>query len=80
MSFNKREYLLDLPKTKLHAIAKECKLTRYKQLAVWSLVSKLLEQPDISDIIYRLLLEDRHIKIDEEDLLVMRENSFRIAV
>lgn len=80
ISFNKREYLLDLPKTKLHAIAKECKLTRYKQLAVWSLVSRLLEQPDISDIIYRLLLEDRHIKIDEEDLQAMRENNFRIAV
>lgn len=80
ISFNKREYLLDLPKTKLYAIAKECKLTRYKQIAVWSLVSKLLEQPNISDIIYRLLLEDRHIKIDEEDLQTMKENHFKIAV
>ena len=78
-SFNKREYLLNQPKTKLYAIAKECGLKKYKQLALWSLVSKLLEQPNITDIIYRLLLEDRHIKIDEEDLQAMRENQFKFA-
>lgn len=32
-TFNKREYLLDQPKSKLYAIAKECKMKHYRQLA-----------------------------------------------
>lgn len=67
-TFNKREYLLDQPKSKLYAIAKECGLKKYRQLALWSLVSTILQQPNINDIIYRLLAEDRHYKIDDEDL------------
>ena len=77
-SFNKREYLLDQPKSKLYAIAKECKITKYKQLALWSLVSKILEQPNISDIIYKLIDEDRHYKIDEEDLAAIRDGRYRM--
>lgn len=42
-SFNKREYLLDQPKSKLYAIAKECKITKYKQLALW--FPKFLSSP-----------------------------------
>ena len=71
-TFNKREYLLDQPKSKLYAIAKECKMKHYKQLALWSLVSKILKQPNINDIIYKLLADDRHYKIDEEDLEVIK--------
>lgn len=67
-TFNKREYLLDQPKTKLHAICKECKLTKYKQLAKYSLVSLILKQPNIDDIIYKLLANDRHYKVADEDL------------
>ena len=37
-------------------------------MARWSLVSEILKQPNITDIIYRLLESDRHYKIDEEDL------------
>jgi transposase-like protein len=66
-SFNKREYLSDQPKRKLYAICKECKLTKYKQLALYSLVSLILKQPNIDDIIYNLLASDRHYKIAEED-------------
>lgn len=66
-TFNKREYLLDQPKSKLHAICKECKLTKYKQLKLWSLVSLILKQPNIDDIIYKLLANDRHYKIADED-------------
>lgn len=66
-TFNKREYLLDQPKSKLYAICKECKLTKYKQLKLWSLVSLILKQPNIDDIIYKLLANDRHYKIADED-------------
>lgn len=33
LSFNKREYLLDLPKSRLYAIAKEYHIPRYRKLA-----------------------------------------------
>lgn len=38
-SFNKREYLLDLPKNRLFEIAKECHLTKYRKLAHWLVFS-----------------------------------------
>lgn len=77
-SFNKREYLLDQPKVKLYTIAKECKITHYRKLALWSLVTKILEQPNISDIIYKLLAEDRSYKIDDEDLEAMKSGRYRM--
>lgn len=67
-SFKRREYLLNQPKSKLYALCKECKFTHYKQLSSWTIVSMLLKHPDIDSIIYRLLQDDRHFKIDEEDL------------
>ena len=75
-TFNKREYLLDQPKYKLYEIAKECGLKKYRQLALWSLVSAILQQPNINDIIYKLLQEDRHYKIDEEDLALMKAGQY----
>lgn len=41
-SFNKREFLLDQPRSKLYTITKECKITHYRKLALWSLVTKCL--------------------------------------
>lgn len=76
-TFNKREYLLDQPKSKLYAICNECKLSKYKQLAIWSLVSLILKQPNIDDIIYKLLAEDRHYKISDEDLADIKANSYK---
>lgn len=75
-TFNKREYLLDQPDSKLFAIAKEAKIKRYTKLARWSLVSEILKQPNINEIIYRLLESDRHYKIDEEDLEAMRAGKY----
>lgn len=71
ISFNKREYLLDLPKTRLYAIAKECHITRYRKLAKWSLVSMILKQKNIQDILYQELAEERVSLIYEEDLQVL---------
>lgn len=67
-TFNKREYLLDQPKSKLYAICKECKLTKYRHLALYSLVSLIVKQPNIDDRIYKLLANDRHYKIADEDI------------
>ena len=75
-TFNTREYLLDQPKTKLYAIAKECKVRHYKQLALWSLVSEIMKQPDIREIIYKLLQNDRHYKIDDEDLEAIKAGKY----
>ena len=75
-SFNKRGYLLDQPNCKLYDIAKECKLKGYRKLARWSLVSEILRQPNINDIIYQLLENDRHYKIDEEDLEAIKSGKY----
>ena len=71
LSFNKREYILDLPKTRLYAIAKECHIPRYRKLARWSLVSIILNQKNIQDILYQELANERASLIDEEDLQVL---------
>ena len=76
LSFNKREYLLDLPKSRLYAIAKECHIPRYKKLAHWSLVSVVLKQENIQDILYQQLAKDRNQLIDEEDLEVMKSSGY----
>lgn len=78
ISFNKREYLLDQPDTKLYAIAKECGFTKYKKLSRWSLVSMILKAPDIDAIIYRLLEADRGKKIDDEDIEALKSKKYKI--
>lgn len=75
-TFRKRDYLMDQSKNKLYSICKECKLTKYKKLALWSMVSQLLRQPNIDEIIYKLLVEDRHYKMAEEDLDSMKAGRF----
>lgn len=75
-SFNKREYLFHQPKYKLHNICKDCKVKHYKQLSLWTIVSEILKQPNIDDIIYNLIQNDRHYKISEEDLEAIRDSKF----
>ena len=68
-SFNKRDYLLDLPEYKFYAICRECILERgYKKLSTWSVANTLLQHPEIDDIIYRTIANDRHSPFTEEDL------------
>lgn len=76
-TFNKREYLSDQPKNKLYEICKECKLTKYRKLALYSLVSLILKQPNIEDIIFKLISKDQHIKISQEDIDAMEAERFR---
>ena len=77
-SFNKREYLSNLPKIKLYEICKECGLTKYRKLSSWSVISELLKHPDIDTIIYRLLEHDRRFKIEDEDLEHIKAGRFVI--
>ena len=63
-TFNKRDYLSDIPVVKFYAICKECGLTGYRKLSRWSVIAELMKHPDIESIIYRLLQEDQHYKIN----------------
>ena len=75
-TFDKRAYLSAQPNSKLYAIAKECGLKKYKQLAGWSLISLLLKQPNINEIILQLLETDTKYRIDEEDLEAMKGGKY----
>jgi transposase-like protein len=76
--FNKREYLLDQPKSKLLAIGKECKLKKYRKLSTWSIVNLILKQKNIDEIIYKLLLQDRHYKMSKEDVDKLLADEFKV--
>lgn len=77
-SFNKRAYLSDQPKSKLFNICKECKVTKYRKMGLWILVNTILKQPNIEDIIFKLISEEQHIKITQEDIDGMNDDFFRI--
>lgn len=78
VSFNKREYLLNLPKSKLYEIAKEVGLTRFKRLSTWSIATMIIEAKDSDKAIYKALENDRTSKIDEEDLAAIRDGKYRM--
>ncbi|WP_064612582.1 IS1/IS1595 family N-terminal zinc-binding domain-containing protein [Streptobacillus moniliformis] len=63
-NFNKREYLLNIPKYKLYNLAKHYKILKYKKLAKWCLASLLLKQNDIDTMIYKIMLKDRIVKVE----------------
>ena len=52
---NKREYLLSIPVKYLYNLCKEYKISKYRKLAKWSLVTLLLKQKDIKKNIYELI-------------------------
>ena len=47
-----------------------------RKLAHWSLVSLILKEEKIQDIIYQQLARDRNQLIDEEDLEVMKSSGY----
>ena len=77
-NFNKREYLLNLPKTKLHTICRECKLRGFTTMTNWAIACHLMKHPDIETVIYRVLDENRYYKIAEEDSEAMKDEEFKI--
>lgn len=76
-NFDKREYLSDIPKTKLYAICRECKLRGYTSMSRWTIVCNLMKHPDIETIIYRVLNKDRYYQIAEEDLKSIKDSEFK---
>ena len=76
-TFNKREYLFSQPKYKLFEICKECGFTHYRKLSLWTIVSMILDHPEADMIIYKLLQNDRHYKIADEDLDAIEDSRFR---
>ena len=58
-SFNKREYLLNIPQYKLYELARHYKIKKYRKLANWSIVSILTKEKDIDKTIYNIMLKDR---------------------
>lgn len=61
-TFNKREYILNLPKYKLYNLARHYKIPKYKKLANWCLANLLLKQNDIDNMLYQVMLKDRIVK------------------
>lgn len=77
-TFNKRDYLLDLPEYKFYAICRECKLERgYKKLSTWTVANMLLKHPNINDIIYKTIASDRKNKISDEDLEYIAAEAYK---
>ena len=58
-SFNKREYILNIPQYKLYELARHYKIKKYRKLANWSIVSILTKEKDIDKTIYNIMLKDR---------------------
>ena len=76
-SFNKRKFLTDQPKYKLHAICKECKIKGYTKLPSYSIIGLILKEPNIYEIIYKLISSNQTIKIAQEDLDSIEAERFR---
>ena len=77
-TFNKREYLLDQPKSKLYANCKAYTMKKYKQLALYSLVSAIIKLSDIDNIIYKLITTDRHYDVAYEDLETIKSMAYKV--
>lgn len=67
IDFDKRNYLCDLPKSKLQAICKENGIKNYRKLATWSLVSSIIKLKNINEIILQQIQHGRHYHIAKED-------------
>ena len=52
-------------------------MRKYKQLALYSLVSAILKLDDIDNIVYELITTDRHYKIANEDLEAIKSKAFK---
>jgi hypothetical protein len=75
ISFDKRKFLEDLPKTRLNELCR-----KYKINIKWNKypkISALLKEPTIGDEIILLINEYKHMKISKEDEEVI--NSMKYA-
>ena len=79
VTFQTRKYLNNQPTVRLKKYAKACKIKRYTAMSDYQLIHELLQQPNIDDIIYGMLNDDRKFKIEEEDLAEMRAGAYKIS-
>ena len=52
-------------------------MKKYKQLALYSLVSAIPKLPDIDKITYELIISDRHYQIAQEDLDAIKSEAYK---
>lgn len=70
--FNKREYLLDCPRTWIVDIAKKNGIKATAKSSIWNMVRAIMKLPNIDTIIVELLLRDKNICIEKEDNDLLR--------
>ena len=61
----------------MYAICKIHGMKKYKQLALYSLVSAIPKLPDIDKITYELIISDRHYQIAQEDLDAIKSEAYK---
>ena len=75
ISFSKRKYLEDIPKYKLETLRKHYKISPH--WGKYAVISELLKKKDIDNQILNLINNDKHTKINDEDLKFIEASSFR---
>ena len=78
ISFNKREYLENIPKYKLEKLRKHYKISA--KWAKYAVISELLKKKDIDKQILLLIDSDKHIKISDEDMEFLNDAAYRSAI
>lgn len=72
ISFNKREFLTAQPKFVITQLCKDLKIKGYTKLPNYSRITYILKQPNIKEIIYKLIADRHTADIEEEDLLAIK--------
>lgn len=67
IDFDKRKFLSDQPKSKLHQVCKDNGIKNYRKWATWSIITCIMKLPNINEIIIQLIQLNRHYDIAEED-------------
>ena len=75
--FNKREILLDAPRSRLTEIAKAHKIKGHTKMTQWGLAAAIAKLPDVDAIVIDLITRDRHYQISEEDAKYLESLRFQ---
>lgn len=76
-SFNKREILLDAPRSRLTEVAKAHQIRGHTKMTQWSLAAAIARLPDVDTIVIDLIIRDRHYEIAEEDIKYLQSLRFQ---
>lgn len=77
VSFDKRNYLLELPDSRIKSICKKYDVKYKRKWIKWSIVSEILKHPKIADIFIELIELDKTIQVTQEDLEYISKEQFR---